>query len=290
MKCSIGIFAHNEEKNIGKLLEAILSQEFQDVEIEEIIIIADGCTDNTVPLVQDFAKRDERIKILANPKRQGKAMAVNTFLKSAKEDILIMESGDTIPAQDAIENLIKPFLNPKTGMTGARPMPVDNPKTFMGFATNLLWELHHQIALKHPKMGEMVAFRKVFDKIPLTAVDEAHIEGLLKQKGYDIVYVPKALVYNKGPENIKDFVLQRRRIYWGHLHLKKEFGYQVSTANIFNTFGLILKNFKFNFQYLLFAPAVIFLEAISRFLGWWDYKIGKNHIVWKIAKTTKNLR
>ncbi len=33
IKCSIGIFAYNEEKNIGKLLEVILNQELNRVEI-----------------------------------------------------------------------------------------------------------------------------------------------------------------------------------------------------------------------------------------------------------------
>lgn len=289
MKCSLGIFAYNEEKNIGRLLEAILSQELNKIQIEEIFIIADGCTDKTIIIGQDFAKKDPRIKILARKERQGKSTALNHFLNVAKNDILVIESGDTIPERNTIENLVGPFLNENVGMTGARPIPFDNPKSFWGFAAHLLWGLHHQIALQNPKMGEMVAFRKVFESIPPTSVDEAYIEGLIKKMGYQIVYVPEAIVYNKGPENIKDFLRQRKRIFWGHYHLKKEIGYQVSTINVFKTFCLILKNFKFNFQYLFFTPAVVFLEALSRFLGWFDYKIGKSYLIWDIAESTKSL-
>jgi len=290
MKCSLGVFAYNEEKNIGKLLEAILNQKLNQVEIEEIFVVGDGCTDRTIPIADSFAKKDKRIKVIDKKKREGKVSIVNLFLKEAKNDILVMESGDTIPAKDTVENLVKPFSNPKVGMTGVRPVPVDNPKTFMGFTAHLLWELHHQISFKNPKMGEMVAFRKVFNEIPPTAVDEAYIEGLLKNRGYQIVYQPEAIVYNKGAENISDFLRQRRRITWGHLHLKKETGYQVSTTNPFKTFFLILKNFKFSPRYLFFTPAAIFLEGLGRFLGWWDYKIKKkNHIIWEVAKSTKEL-
>jgi len=289
MKCSIGIFAYNEEKNIGKLLEAILTQELNKIQIEEIFIIADGCTDKTVNIAKDFAKKDRRIKILSQRERQGKSKALNCFLKAAKNDILIIESGDTLPEKNTLENLIKPFSDLRVGMTGARPVPIDNPKSFMGFVTHLLWQLHHQISLDNPKMGEMVAFRKVFKSIPQTSVDEAYIEGLLKKMGYQIVYVPQAIVYNKGPENIKDFLRQRKRIFWGHYHLKKDIGYQVSTINVFKILYFVFKNFKFNFQYLFFTPAVIFLEALARFLGWLDYKTGKSHIVWDIAESTKSL-
>lgn len=289
MKCSLGIFAYNEEKNIGKLLETVLTQELNQVQIEEIFVFADGCTDKTISIAQDFAKKDARIKILTEKKRMGKSMAVNIFLNLAKNDILVMESGDTIPGKNTVENLVRPFFNKNVGMVGSRPVPLDNPKTFMGFATHLLWELHHQISLVNPKMGEMVAFRKVFKKIPLTAVDEAYIEGLIREKGYQIIYLPQAIVYNKGPENIRDFLRQRRRIFCGHFQLRKEIGHRVSTLDIARTCSLILKDFKFNFQYLFFTPAVIFLEALSRFLGWWDYKTGKSHLIWEIAESTKNL-
>jgi len=295
INCSIGIFAYNEEKNIGKLLEAILNQELHQVEIEEIFVVGDGCTDKTIPIAEEFAKKDRRIKVLVQEKRGGKASAVNLFLKVAKNEILVMESADTLPEKNTVENLVKPFSDQKVGMVGVRPVPVDNPKTFMGYTAHLLWELHHQISLEEPKMGEMVAFRKIFEKIPPTAVDEACIEGFIKSKGYKIVYQPKAIIYNKGPETISDFLRQRRRIYWGHLHLKDKTGYRVSTINLFKTFislfkittrpGLVDRGRK-----IIYLPGAIFLEALGRFLGWWDYKISKkNHIVWDIAKSTKKL-
>jgi len=290
IKCSIGIFAYNEEKNIGKLLEAILNQKLNQVEIEEIFVVGDGCTDRTIPIAEEFAKKHQRIKVLAQEKRRGKASIVNLFLRSAKNEILVMESADTLPEKNTVENLVNPFSNPTVGMVGVRPVPVDNPKTFMGYTAHLLWELHHQISLEEPKMGEMVAFRNIIKEIPPTAVDEAYIEGFIKNKGYKVIYQPDAIVYNKGPENISDFLRQRRRIYWGHLDLKEKTGYQVSTSRPFKTLFLIFKNFKFSFRNLIFTPGAIFLEGLGRFLGWWDYKIKKkSHIVWDVAKSTKNL-
>jgi cellulose synthase/poly-beta-1,6-N-acetylglucosamine synthase-like glycosyltransferase len=202
-----------------------------------------------------------------------------------------MESGDTLPAKKTVENLLKPFSNPKVGMTSTRPMPVDSPQTFLGFTTHLLWNLHHQVSLRRPKTGEMVAFRKVLKAIPPLIVDEAYIEGTIKKKGYAVVYVPEAVVYNKGPETVSDFLKQRRKIHSGHLYLREKTGYQVSTMDPLGLVSLAFKCFKLNFRNFFFLLGAALLELSARFLGWWDYKIKKkNRIIWEIAKSTKNLK
>jgi len=291
MRCSVGIFAYNEEKNIEKVITAILNQELSDVEICEVIIIASGCTDDTVLIARKLAERDSRIKVISGSKREGKAEAINVFLREARSELLVMESGDTVPEKNAVEKLIAPFVDNSVGMTGARPVPVDDPKTLMGYTAHLLWNLHHQISLKNPKMGEMVAFRKVFESIPQTAVDEAFIEQIVTKKGYKIAYVPEAVVYNKGPENVSDFIRQRRRIHCGHLNLKKETGYKVSTGDPLKLIYLVAKQARPNFIFLFFTPISIFLEALSVFLGWFDFEVlKKKYIIWDIAQTTKKLK
>ena len=114
-----------------------------------------------------------------------------------------------------------PFADPEVGLTATRPEPVNDPEQFMGFAAHLLWDLHHQMNLHGFKAGEMIAFRKVFERIPQhTAVDEASVEPLIRGQGYQVRYVPEAIVYNKGPETVDDFLRQRRRIFAGHLELQ----------------------------------------------------------------------
>ena len=61
LTCSIGITVYNEQANIGRLLEALLNQKLESVIINEIIVIASGCTDNTEGVVQRFANRDNRV-------------------------------------------------------------------------------------------------------------------------------------------------------------------------------------------------------------------------------------
>ena len=288
--CSLGITAHNEEANIGKLLQCIIEQQLKTVDLAAIYVVISGCTDNTESIVREFMKRDGRIQLLIQAQREGKASAMNLFMKQAQEEVLILSSADLQPAPDTVEQLVAPFSNPKIGMTACRPVPVNDKNTFMGFAAHLLWDLHHEMNLQGFKAGEMIAFRKVFKQIPeYTAVDEASVEPLIRGQGYDVCYVPQAVVYNKGPETVDDFLRQRRRIYAGHLELKQILGYSVSTMSGLSIIALLLRNLDWRPKQFLWTWGVVALEIIGRYLGWRDFKQKKEHTVWDIATTTKEL-
>jgi len=285
--------AYNEEANIRQLLNALLTQRLSVCSIKEIFVVASGCTDRTEEIVRDYSKKDGRINLLVQEDREGKASAINLFLSRAQGEVIVLESADTIPEANAIENLVTPFLDPTVGMTGGHPVPVNNPDNFLGFAVNLLWKLHHRISLNHPKMGELIAFSKniVKEIPPDTAVDEASTEAIITRGGYRLRYIEDAMVYNKGPENIKDFLKQRRRIAAGHLYVKKTQQHSVSTTSWKNIFKHFLKEIKWTGKELLWTTGVVFLEICGRTLGYYDFYIRKrNPFVWDIATSTKRLK
>lgn len=287
---SVGIMAYNEERIIGSLLEEVLRQKLEVGRVEEIIVVSSGCTDNTEGVVRGFMPRDARIRLLVQPRREGKASAINLFLGTARGDVLILESGDTIPLPGTYDRLLAPFTDPRVGMTGARPVPQNSPENFMGFTAHLLWNLHHEIALRHPKLGELVAFRNFVKRIPSsTAVDEASIEAIVRDHGFELRYVPDAVVLNKGPDNIADFIRQRRRIAAGHLHLLKVEGHRVSTLSPLRILKILARKWPPGIRESLWIIGAIALEAVGRLLGAYDYYItGRNPYIWEIARSTKS--
>lgn len=288
--CSLGIMAHNEAANIGRLLARVAASRLERVRVAEIIVVASGCTDDTEAIVREAAAAEPRIRLISQPAREGKASAMNLFLRDAACDVLILSSADLLPSEDAIERLVSPFADPEVGMTACRPEPVNDPATFMGFAAHLLWDLHHQMNLVGFKAGEMIAFRKVFTRIPPhTAVDEASVEPLIRGQGYGVRYVPEAVVYNKGPETVPDFLRQRRRIYAGHLEMQAALGYSVSTMSGGKIARLLLRNLDWRPRQLWWTARVVALEVYGRYLGRQDYRARRSHTVWEIAATTKEL-
>jgi biofilm PGA synthesis N-glycosyltransferase PgaC len=291
LNVSIGIMAHNEEDNIGQLLDAVLTQRFVTACLKDIFVVTSGCTDRTEHIVREFSEKDQRIKLLVQDHREGKASAINLFLSHASADICILESADTTPEEGALETLIAPFTDPRVAMTGAHPVPVNGKNTFIGFAVHLLWSLHHRIALVSPKLGELVAFRGFVRKIPHdTAVDEASIEAAVRKAGYELRYVPEAIVRNKGPENMKEFLKQRRRIAAGHLHLALTQGHKVSTLSAWKILGPLRDEMNWKPKELLWIVGMVVLEGIGRLLGYYDFYFRKkNPYIWDIAVSTKKL-
>ena len=292
IKISLGVTAHNEAGNIGQLLQALIGQETSRVEIDEILVVSSGSTDGTDDIVKGWEEGDSRVRLVRQERREGKASAVNQFLEAAKNDILVLESADTLPLANTVELLVLPLADDRVGMTGAHPVPLNPKDTFLGGVVHLMWELHHRVALQNPKLGEMVAFKKVITRIPPeSAVDEASLEAALGNAGLRLVYVPEAIVYNRGPENLRDFLVQRRRIQAGHLWLQANSGYQVATTSSMRILRHLRAITPRSPRGLLVSAGAMALEALGRALGCLDFWVlGKNPFVWTMAPSTKNLR
>lgn len=291
LKASIGIMAYNEARNIGKLLDALVSQRLSDVSLARIVVVSSGSTDGTDEIVAEWTGRDGRVELVRQATREGKSAAINVFLERAEGDVFILESGDTVPDPDCVERLVAPFRDPDVGMTGARPVPVDDPSRFMGFVVHMLWRLHHELALASPKLGEMVAFRSFVRSIPReSAVDEASIEAIVVAAGKKLRYVPEAIVWNKGASSVRDFLKQRRRIYAGHLWLSKHQNYDVSTRHVGGIATLLLRGLDWRPRPLLWTTGGVLLEFAGRTLGTFDFRVLKrNPHTWDVAESTKSL-
>jgi len=291
ISCCVAVMAHNEEANIGRALEALLAQETQTARIEELVVVASGCTDRTGEIAEEFAARDSRVRLIQQPQREGKASAINLLIENTQHEVIILHNADTLPLPHTIEALVSPFADPQVGMVGGRPVPINPTTTFMGFGVHLLWELHHQVSLQRPKMGELIAFRNIFRQIPYdSAVDEASIEPLIIGQGLRLLYAPDAIVRNKGPETVRDFLKQRRRIFAGHMYVKDLVGYRVSTMKGLPIARLYIRNMKLDWRYFVWGPGIMALEVLARLLGAYDYMVWKRKpFAWSVVETTKDL-
>lgn len=290
LECSIGIMAYNEEANIAHALDSILRQKLISKRITEIIVVASGCEDRTASIVTEVMSREPRVRLIEQARREGKASAINLFINAAKSSVLAMVSADVVVADDALDALLGHFEESDVGMVGGHPLPVNSDTTFLGHAVQLQWRLHDRIARAAPKMGEMVAFRDVVPSIPLdTAVDEVSIQALVLQLGYRVVYEPRAVVYNRGPATIRDFLRQRRRIFAGHLRVREQQAYSASTMSVWRAFRALLRSSCFRTpREALWSIGTIGLEATARALGWYDVTRRRHSpFMWEMCGTTK---
>jgi cellulose synthase/poly-beta-1,6-N-acetylglucosamine synthase-like glycosyltransferase len=296
MRVSVAVPAYNEEKNIGLLIDSLRAQRTRRAELVEIVVVASGCTDRTAQIVrQKQEQRGVRVRLIVEPTRRGKVAAINTYLHHGDPQVeaICLCSADLLLAPDAVERLVQCLLiNHDIGMAGARPIPTNGHGTFLGEAAHFLWHMHHRVALEAPKLGEMVMLRSgiVHGMPPESAVDEATLEQLVCAAGYRLAYVPESVVHNHAPRTMREFVRQRRRVAAGHYWLRDVSGYSVSTMNIARTIRITLEELSVRTpRRNFYALGTIGVEAVSRALGWLDFRTNRRHSIWKVSETTKDV-
>lgn len=288
----IGIAVSNEEQNIGTLLETLVNS--CPPEIETIYIVSSGSTDKTNEIVQRYAQEDERIQLITEDERNGKASALNLLLtQSENYDYMIYTGGDNLPCREALVRLLATLKTEDADIVGARPVPVDEPDTFMGFCIHLLWNLHHESSLEMPKIsGELMVFRsKIIRELPPAIInDDAYLQSIGEMKKCKIVYCPEAEVLLKGPSTVHDFISQRRRVFIGHKQLEFLIGKKISTMKV-PKWKNILKACPFSgLKGRTYAVGFIVLQGISFLLAKWDFARHNLPIKWQMVKTTKSLQ
>ena len=277
---AVGVMVHNEREMIGRCLESILSQGSPADRVGRVVVVISGSTDGTEEEVRATAARDDRVTVLVENGRNGKAAAINWFMRETEEPICALVSGDTLLQPGALARLLAPLADPAAGMTGARVVPANTRHTPIGAAIHVLWDLHHEVALRRPKLGEAIAFRRVFDRIDTQSLtDEVSIEAIVVQAGLGLHYAHDAVVHNHGASNLRDYMEHRRRIHRGHLGVAKSSGYAASTMDprLVGAATLrLLSRRPWRIPPVLFAAG---LEVVARKQAQMDYHIAGTHSI-----------
>ncbi len=92
---SVVVPVYNVEKYLGKCLDSLLGQEYGNL---EILCVNDGSPDNSLQILQEYAAKDSRIKVISQ-ENQGLSGARNTGMRAAKGSfIYFIDSDDWISA------------------------------------------------------------------------------------------------------------------------------------------------------------------------------------------------
>lgn len=110
IKVSFVVAIYNVEKYLGKCIESLIHQEMKEV---EIILVNDGSKDGCLKICNDYAARDERIKVI-DQENQGAGAARNSGISAAHgEWIFFVDGDDYVDPQAAVKlaKYMKPDLD-----------------------------------------------------------------------------------------------------------------------------------------------------------------------------------
>ena len=113
-KVSIIIPINNTSERLSGCLDSVLNQTHRNL---EIILVDDGSTDDSPAIIQTYAQKDSRIKVITQ-KNQGQSAARNRGLKQATGDFISFLDSDDAVKPNFIQKLLAPYLkNPQTILT-----------------------------------------------------------------------------------------------------------------------------------------------------------------------------
>lgn len=99
VKVSVVIPVYNVEDYLGECLDSICNQTLRDI---EIICINDGSKDNSLQILNNYAKKDDRITVI-DQENGGHAVATNRGMDCAKGKYLFLMDSDDKLKLDALE-------------------------------------------------------------------------------------------------------------------------------------------------------------------------------------------
>lgn len=111
-KVSIVIPSYNGEQLIAKNLPRVLAAKNNPKnQVKEIIMVDDGSTDGSVALIKS---KFSEVKIIKHTKNRGFSAAVNTGVRAAKGDLILLLNTDVLPEDDFLVPVFKHFEDRRT--------------------------------------------------------------------------------------------------------------------------------------------------------------------------------
>ena len=135
MKISVVLAAYNEEKLIGKCLNAILNQSYPR-EDYEILVIDNASTDNTAKIAMEMG-----VKVIPYTDKRGAIWAKHYAVTKARGEIVAVTDADSMPSKNWIYEIEKLMQNEKIVLIGGKVLPIGN-----NFVSRLLLELFDVVA------------------------------------------------------------------------------------------------------------------------------------------------
>ncbi|MEI0594537.1 glycosyltransferase family 2 protein [Brachyspira pilosicoli] len=159
IKISVIVPVYNVEDYLKECLDSIINQTLKEI---EILCIDDCGTDNSINILKEYAKKDDRIRIISHKENKGLGPARNTGIKESKGEYISFIDSDDYISRDYLENLYNTIIKYDTDIVSTI-----NIKRVVGEAISL-----YSININK----YLSIFQKIFNKNHFEGISNANIK------------------------------------------------------------------------------------------------------------------
>ncbi|MCM8757778.1 MAG: glycosyltransferase, partial [Candidatus Omnitrophica bacterium] len=268
LKISFVIPNFNGAHLIDKCLDSIYTTKYIQDKENEVIVIDDGSTDNSVELIKN---KFPEVKIIQNKKNMKFGFTCNQGVKNAKNELIVLINNDIIVTENFLEPIIEHFKDENVFAV--------TPKLYAWDRETFVWGMHmgrfekgyvrfwNEAETKNGEkiyepspclfaIGGAMIFRKS-DFLWLGGFDEIYRPNSWEdidigyrawKRGLKIIYEPRSLLYHKGKATVS---------YERHKEIKNELTF---TWKNITDIDILFDHFRYFYLHL-------YKEKINLFLG-----------------------
>jgi cellulose synthase/poly-beta-1,6-N-acetylglucosamine synthase-like glycosyltransferase/peptidoglycan/xylan/chitin deacetylase (PgdA/CDA1 family) len=218
---SVVVPAYNEEIGIERAVRSLAASDYPRL---EIVVVDDGSIDRTADIVASLGL--ERLRLVRQD-NGGKASALNTGMRFADGEVLVMVDGDTVFEGDTIRHLVRPLADPGVGAVSGNTK-VGNRGGLLGrwqhieYVTgfNLDRRMYEVLQFTPTVPGAIGAFRRealeeVGGMSGDTLAEDTDVTLAIGRTGRRVVYAEQARAWTEAPSTVAGLWRQRYRWSYG---------------------------------------------------------------------------
>lgn len=199
---SIVIPAYNEEAVIEKTLREVVGYLEEKSLSYEIIVVCDGCKDNTASIAEGFVKVNDRISVIDRKTNMGKGFSVKEGCLNAEGEYVIFTDADLSTPIGEVEKLLKWLKDSYDIAIGSRGLKESDIKIHqpwyretMGKVFNLFVQILVMRGIKDSQCGfkgfKKEVAQKIFRRQTINGFGfDVEILYIARKFGYRIKEVP----------------------------------------------------------------------------------------------------
>src|SRR5947199_1470797 len=278
---SILVPVKNEERVIGRLLDAITKLDYPKEDIE-LVVITDGVKDRTLEICNHFSQQYPWIKVFHRDASIGKGDALNFGFNKSTGEVIATFDADDIPEPLAITKALRYFNDPEVGAVHGYHRTLNLQESIVArlaayetFLYRLANDGKYALKLFVAFSGSNTFFRRTaLERVglwdPNSIVEDAELAVRFARAGIPTKLAPVES-WQEMPAKVKSLLKQRIRWSGGNIQTGLKHWDACRSMSPAKAFDM---------EVLMMSPVM----AILAFIGWALLALGVGHIGIPVAE------